>query len=144
MRKPAAQRFLLALLTLGALSLLFAGCESDGDNWRDQLLPSGKTVKVTSFRLVWGSEHDLRLRENDSFALEYISNRNPDDVLGREQEAEEVFELVRLASEGWGFRTAVVTCLSSGKRTSDYDVFIFTRARDGKWSLRRYLAKGRT
>jgi len=40
----------------------------------DQVLPSGKTVQITSFNLVWGEEHSDRNPGNDCFNLEYVSN----------------------------------------------------------------------
>jgi hypothetical protein len=44
--------------------------------FRDQILPHGKTVKVTSFYLVWGVDHDPKdrdLSKDDGFAKSNLS-----------------------------------------------------------------------
>lgn len=105
--------------------------------WHDQKLPSGKTVKVTSFHLVWGVEHDERDTAKDCFALEYVSADPQADPGRREAEATEVFELIRPVSEQWGFRTATVAGFPALERTGRYDLYWFRRAPDGRWSFTR-------
>ena len=88
-----------------ALPVLIS-CTDTHSIWHDQVLPSGRTIKITSFHLVWGVEHDERHPGNDCFALEFVSANPQADPNVREQEALEVFELIRPISEQWGFNTA--------------------------------------
>jgi hypothetical protein len=119
----------------------FLACSAGRPVWRDQVLPSGKTIKVTSFNLTWGVEHDERDTAKDAFALEFVFT-NPDaDVTAREREAQEVFELIRPASELWGFKTTFISGFPSVERKGRYDIFVFTRGSDGRWSFTRQSAK---
>jgi hypothetical protein len=109
--------------------------------WHDQVLPSGKTIKVTSFHLVWGIEHDERNADNDSFALEYVSAVPKADLAAQEQEALEVFELIRPVSELWGFKSAYISGFATVERKGGYEIFTFKRGPDGQWSFTRQSAK---
>jgi hypothetical protein len=128
---------LVVVLTLSSL-----GCSGVGRPiWHDQQLPSGRMVKVTSFNLVWGVEHDERDTNQDSFALEFATTTPTDDPAAQQQEALEVFELIRQASELWGFKTADVSRFPTVERKGRYDIFRFTRGRDGRWTVARQSAK---
>lgn len=122
----------LAVLVAGA-SLL--GCFVGQPIWHDQQLPSGKTVKILSFNLAWGIEHDVRDAGKDCFTLEFVQADPNADPAAKEREAREVFELIRPGSELWGFKTAVLSGRPSVARNSGYDIFTFTRGADGKWSV---------
>src|SRR6266480_748438 len=89
--------------------------------------PSGRSVKVTSCLLVWGAEHDERFPSNDCFALEFVYTDPDANDEAHEQEAKEVFELIRPVSEQWGFATATVAAFSTIERGRWYDLFIFER-----------------
>ena len=109
--------------------------------WHDTKLPSGRTIKVTSFNLVWGVEHDDRDVSQDSFALEYVMTDPDAAPAQREAEAAEVFELVRAASEQWGFRTATLAAFRQAERKGRYDLYVYTRQADGRWSSARTETK---
>lgn len=122
---------LALLLVLPAL----LGCVVNQPIWHDQLLPSGKTVKILSFNLAWGIEHDDRHVDQDCFSLEFVTADPAADAAAKEREAWEVFELVRPGSELWGFKTAVLSARTSVARKGGYDIFTFTRGADGTWSV---------
>lgn len=126
--KRLALAFFLALPSL-------LGCILNQPIWHDQLLPSGKTVKILSFNLAWGIEHDDRDAGKDCFALEFVSADPAANAAAREQEAREVFELIRPGSELWGFKTAVLSGRTSVARRGGYDIFTFTRGAEGPWSV---------
>ncbi len=115
--------------------------EHDTPLFHDQVLPSGKIIKVTSFNLVWGAEHDERRANQDTFALEYVSNDPQAELAVREQEAWEVFELIRPVSELWGFTPVTVAAFPKVKRKGHYDLFIFERDSNGKWAVQREARK---
>ncbi len=129
----------LALLALPAL-LACAGSHTR-TLWHDTKLPSGKVVKVTSFNLVWGLEHDARTPADDCLAMEYVSALPGADGKAREAEAQEVFELARVASEQFDFRTATLAGFPSLERKGAYDFYVFTRGADGTWSMARTVRK---
>ncbi|MCG3191418.1 MAG: hypothetical protein DIJKHBIC_00645 [Thermoanaerobaculia bacterium] len=106
-----------------------------------QRLPSGKTVDVTSCLLVWGIEHDERDPRQDSFALEYVTKLSESRSGELDREALEVFELIRPVSELWGYSTASVAAFPSRKRSGKYDIFTFSRAPSGTWTVTRQAAK---
>ena len=142
--KSVALGFLLAsLLVLGPLAgFLFV----NGDNrpiFRDHVLASGKTVKITSFNLVWGVEHEERRTDDDGFALEYVSAASGDET-ALDQETLEVFELIRPVSEQWGFNRATISVFPTTQRKGKYYIYAFTRAPDGKWTFGRHSAKVHT
>jgi len=121
------------------LPLLFgAGCDEHFHTlWHGEQLPSGGMVKVTSFNLVWGIEHDDRDVRKDSFAIEYVTAIPGADAVRRDAEALQVFELVRPASETWGFRTATLAAFPKLERKGRYDLYAFEQAADGRWSFKR-------
>jgi hypothetical protein len=134
--------FLFACLT--SLGIFIALLYHDGNIrmlTHEQALPSGKSIKVTSFHLVWGIEHDERTPGNDSFSLEYVSNAPDAEPQVRDQEALEVFELIRPVSEQWGFKRTTISGFRSTQRKGPYDIYHFDRASDGKWTFKRYPAK---
>jgi hypothetical protein len=90
---------------------------------------------------VWGIEHDERDPGIDSFALEFVSANPQADSKVREQEVSEVFELIRPISEQWGFNTASLAGFPTTQRKGAYDVYLFKRSPDGKWSYERFQAK---
>lgn len=122
-------------LTAGIVVALFLlGCEESHLVWREQRLPSGKQVKVTSLHLAWGAEHDQRFPDQDCFALQFVTTQPDAAAKDREREAWEVFELIRPASEQWGFKSATLSAFQTPRRERQYDLFIFKRGEDGKWS----------
>jgi hypothetical protein len=131
--------------SLGAIVLtlpLLAACSGHYRSvWHDLKLPSGKIVKVTSFNLVWGVEHDDRDATKDCFALEFVSANPQAEPRLREAEAAEVFELIRPVSEQWGFQAASIAGFPTLERKGRYDIYRFERQRDGKWSFTRAEAK---
>jgi len=128
------------LLFLGLI--LLAGCDDHFHAlWHGEKLPSGGMIKVVSFNLVWGIEHDDRDVSKDSFAIEYVTANPRGDVRQREAEAAEVFELIRPVSELWGFRTASMSAFPTLARKGRYDLYWFERQADGQWSFKRSDAK---
>ena len=114
-----------------------AACGANRPLWHDQLLPSGKTVKVMSFNLVWGIEHDDRDVTRDCLALEFVSSDPAAAPAAQEREAWDVFELIRPASELWRFTTANVSVFPTLERKGRRVVYVFTRGADGKWTTAR-------
>ena len=124
---------------LGAVVALVvaAGCGTDGGFrtlTHEQRLASGRVVKVVSCLLAWGVEHDERHPDQDAFALEYLSALPREQPRQLEQEALEVFELIRPLSEQWGLKLATVAALRTPERTGTWDVFVFRRSESGDWS----------
>jgi hypothetical protein len=130
-------RVVLALI----LPLMAACTDHVRTVWHDQKLPSGSTVKVTSFNLAWGVEHDERRTGDDAFAVEYVSAAPQADQQRRDAEAAEVFELIRPLSEQWGLRVASIAGFPSLERKGRYDLYRFERQADGRWSFTRSAAK---
>ena len=129
------------LLALGLVSL--AGCDGPFRTpWHPETLASGETIKVTSFNLVWGAEHDDHTLGKDCFAIEYVTSFADADAKRREAEAAEVFELVRPASEQWGFREATVAAIPTLDHRGLYDLYWFQRQADGHWSSKLLVQKG--
>lgn len=127
------------LLLLALVLVVAAGCDDHFRTlWHGEKLPSGTMVKVTSFNLVWGIEHDDRNVGQDSFAIEYVTSVAGADSNRREAEAAEVFAgLVRPASEQWGFHTASLAAFPTLQRKGHYDLYLFQRGSDGAWSYTR-------
>jgi len=122
--------------------LLISGCGGPYRAlWHDTKLPSGRVVKVTSFNMVWGIEHDDRDVTKDSFSLEYVMADPKVDAATREAEALDVFELARAVSEQWGFRTATIAGFPALERKGRYDLYQFRRQADGRWTFTRTEAK---
>jgi hypothetical protein len=125
----------IAMIVVG---LSVSGCESHyRPLWHDQKLPSGKTIKVTSFNLVWGVEHDERDINKDSFALEYVWANPQADAARRDAEALDVFELIRPISEQWGLHSASIAGFQTVERKGRYDAYQFVRQPDGRWVFTR-------
>ena len=138
--------FLLGLLTAGLLfvcaffSLLLV-VDDQPTIFREQRLPSGKTIKVMSFHLAWGDDHGNRLPDEDTLAFEYVSSMPGADQGLKNQEAMEVFALVHAASEQWGFKSATLSAFPTTARKGQYDIFVFKQASNGSWSFQRSPAK---
>jgi len=122
------------LLLLGAVLALASGCGDYPGVWREQRLPSGGTVKVTAFNLVWGADHDEHALGGDCFSLEFVSADPGADPAALGREAQAVFELVRPVSELWGFRSAQLAGFPTPKRKGPYALYLFTRGADGRWT----------
>jgi hypothetical protein len=56
------------------------------------------------------------------------------DAKRREAEATEAFELLRPASEQWGFREATVAAIPTLDHRGLYDLYWFQRQADGNWT----------
>ena len=143
--KSLAIGFVLAgFLFVGVVAclLLFSGGEYR-PVFHDQILPNGKTVKVTSFNLVWGVDHDPRDRDpsKDSFQLEYVTSAPDADQAAQDKECLEVFELMRPISELWRFNHATVNAFPTPQRKGRYHIYGFKRDPDGKWTFDRHEAK---
>jgi len=142
-----AIKSLIIIAIIVSLSILSIVCiyyfreENSLAGYRSQILPSGRSIKVTSFHLAWGVEHDNRISNNDCFNLEYVSSVTGTDTQARDREALEVFELIRPISEQWGFSRATIAAFQSVEHKGTYDLFIFRRMPDGKWSFTQYPAK---
>jgi hypothetical protein len=136
---PIARHRLITILV--AVALLLCGCGEFHPVWRDQKLPSGRAVKVAEFHLAWGAEHDERIPGNDSFDLEYVSS-DPDaaDEV-REKEAKEVFELIRPIAELWEIKNASVAGFRTTTRKGKYDLYVFRRGTDGRWTSEHFARK---
>ena len=132
------------LVITTALLLALLGCGDEGFHpvSREQVLPTGKKVTVTSCMLVWGARpgDDGCVMGSDCFHLEFVSHDPKASEDKRTLEAQEVFELIRPSSESWGFTNAEMLAFQQVKRTGDYDLFLFDRAADGKWSCLRKSA----
>jgi hypothetical protein len=140
--KFLALGFMLAILLFGGAFLFLLGGETR-PVFHDQVLPNGKMVKVTSFHLVWGVDHDPRDRDpsKDSFQLEYVASSPDADHKVRDQECLEVFELIRPISELWGFNHASINAFPSVQRKGRYQIYDFKTGPDGKWTFDRHEAK---
>lgn len=129
------------LLVLALVSV--AGCDGPFRTpWHGEALASGSAIKVTSFNLVWGAEHDDHALGKDCFAIEYVTSYPGADAKRREAEAAEVFELVRPVSEQWGFREATVAAIPMLEHRGLYDLYWFQRQSDGHWSSRVVVQSG--
>ena len=134
--------FVLAYLILCALLTAFVMINVDKHMiFREQHLASGKSIKVTSFHMVWGIKHDERYTRKDSFQLEHVSSNSNGDEQILDQETLEVFELIRPISELWGFNNAYVSAFPTTERKGKYYIFNFTRDSNGKWNFDRKLSK---
>ena len=123
--------------------VLVAGCDGPFHTpSHDEKLASGATIKVTSFNLVWGAEHDEHALGKDCFAIEYVSSYPDADTKRREAEAVEAFELVRPVSEQWGFREATVAAIPTLEHRGPYDLYWFQRQPDGHWSFKIIVKSG--
>ena len=131
----------LAVASVAGCDVLFGGGPFRTP-WHPETLPSGRTIKITSFNLVWGAEHDEHTLGSDCFAIEYVMPHPDADDKQRNAEAVEVFELVRPASEQWKFREATVAAIPTLDHRGPYDLYWFQRQPDGHWSYRPIFKKG--
>ena len=126
-----------ALVALAVLVASGCGRGIQFGVWRDQVLPSGRVVKLTQATLAWDDEHGERHPKGDAFALEYVRSEPGADAAAREREALEVFELIRPTSELWGLETATLSGFPKVERRGRYDLFVFRRGGDGAWAVER-------
>jgi len=132
-----------ARILLVLVLVLVAGCDGPFRTpWHAETLASGSTIKVTSFNLVWGAEHDEHTLGQDCFAIEYVTSFPDADAKRREAEAAEAFELVRPVSEQWGFREATVAAIPTIEHKGLYDLYWFQRKPDGHWSFKVVVQSG--
>lgn len=136
--RPSAKGFLLGFIVAAMIPVvLFCALlfwpHSLEQPVRRHPLPSGRIAQITSFHLAWGAEHDQRLPEQDSFALEYVSSGG--DAAAKDQETLEVFELIRPVSELWGFNTASIAAFPRTERKGKYDLYLFSRQGSGDWKF---------
>ena len=134
----------LVIASVSILLILFIFSfqkESSRMLFRDQILPSGSVMKVSSFNLVQRKENKNHKRSKACFALEYASSVSNAEPESKAREALEAFELIRPISEQWGLDTASISALQSSNRNGAYDKFVFKRSADGKWFYSRYPAK---
>lgn len=125
-----------ALVVLCAAALFFLTGRGDYKPvWHEERLASGATVKVTSMNLVWGADHDDHALGGDCFSMEYATATPDADPKSKDEEVQEVFELIRPASELWGFKSAEVARFPTITRKGHYDLYEFVRGSDGKWSF---------
>ena len=109
--------------------------------FHDQVLPSGKVVKVTMCNFAWGVDHADRHVRDDCFVLEYVSTVAHGDLAAVDRETLETFELIRPISELWGLNVANVSAFPSVQRKGKYFTYVFSRSSDGKWNFERKPAK---
>jgi hypothetical protein len=134
MRVIGFSLFGLVVLVILALAWLFFSSGGDFHTpFREQTLVSGRTVKVTAAYLAWPDEHGPAGQQAD-FEMEFVSASPGAAPEAREQEAREVFELIRPTSERWGMDMAVVSRFPSLVRKGRYDLYLFRRKADGSWS----------
>lgn len=128
----------LWLAAILAMAFAWSGCGGEfHEPWREQALPSGKTVKVKSLQIAWGVEHDEpRAPERDCFVLQFVYAAPGAGDEAHVREAREVFELVRPVSEQWGFASAELMAYASVEPDRHYDLFFFEKTPEGKWSSR--------
>jgi hypothetical protein len=112
---PRTLPSITALVVSIFTAMLLLGCGEAPPLWREQKLPSGKQVKVTSMLLARGAEHDERFLDKDCFTLAFVTTQAEADSQTREREAREVFELIRPISEQWGFKSATLTAFRTPK-----------------------------
>jgi len=125
---------ILFVVAFVALSAFVAGCDGPFHTPSHFVaLASGGSIQVTSLNLVWGHEHDEHTLGQDCFALEYVTAFASEDAARREAEAAEAFELVRPASEQWGFREATVAAIPTLEHRGPYNLYWYRRAPDGHW-----------
>jgi hypothetical protein len=122
-------------LLCGLVLVALCGCGEYHSVWREQRLPSGKSIRVTAFNLVWGADHDDHALGGDCFSMEYVTSSPDADPKSHALEAVEVFELMRPASELWGFKSAELAGFPTVDRKGHYDFYLFVRDAEGKWSF---------
>jgi hypothetical protein len=134
-----------SLLFVGAIAVFlgyFAYSTRDYEPpFREQTLPSGKQIKVTSFHLLWGVDHEERHDRDDTFGLEYASGAPLTDLEALDAEVLQVFELMRPVSEQWKFDIATISAFPATQRKGRYYLYSFKRAEQGTWTFERSPAK---
>ena len=141
--KWLALGFGLSYLLLAAVvvaAFMFLG-HDNRPVFRDQILASGKIIKVTSFHLAWGVEHEERRTSDDVFAMEYVSLVGHADQAALDREILEVFELIQPISDQWGFKRAEISSFPTTQRKGRYFIYSFTKTPEGKWTHKRESAK---
>ncbi len=124
------------LLLVGALvAVFFLMGPQIRTIFHDQVLPSGKVVKVTMCNFAWGVDHEDRHARDDCFVLEYVSTVPHTDPAAVDRETLETFELIRPVSELWGLNVANVSAFPSVQRKGKYFIYVFSRGSDGKWTF---------
>jgi len=121
-------------------ALFFALFYSQGNReplYHEQTLASGKKIKVTSFYLTWGIEHDERQTERDGFQMEYASSDSRLSEADVDNETKEAFELFRPMAELWGFQSAEVAAFPTTARKGKYLLYAFHRDPNGGWTVER-------
>ena len=75
------------------------------EHTRKQVLPSGKQITLIDVHFGFGARDNAG---NDSFVVGYVSTDPNVGPAANQQEALEVFELIRPISEQWGLKEAEV------------------------------------
>lgn len=133
---------LAALLGGGTVvALLFFAGPQERSLSHTVVLPSGKAVEVTMCNFAWGVEHADRDEKQDCFVLEYVSTVPQTDPAALDREAQEVFEIIRPASELWGLDLANISAFPTATRKGKYSTYVFSRGAGGKWTFQRKSAK---
>jgi hypothetical protein len=109
--------------------------------FHEQILPSGKSIKITMCDFVWGVEHKDRFANQDCFGLEYIMSTADTNKEVQDREALEVFELIRPISEQWKMNKASLSAFPTLKRKGIYYIYALERNSNGNWDYKRYSAK---
>ena len=135
--------FLIACLVgigfMIGFSLLY---ENNRDmTYHEQILPSGKSIKITMCDFVWGVEHNDRFANQDCFALEYVMSTADSSQTVQDREALEVFELIRPISEQWKINKAELSAFPTLKRKGVYYIYALERNANCQWDYKRYSAK---
>jgi len=134
--------FLIACLVgigfMIGFSLLY---ENNRDmTYHEQILPSGKSIKITMCDFVWGVEHNDRFANQDCFALEYVMSTADSSQPIQDREALEVFELIRPISEQWKISKAELSAFPTLKRKGIYYIYALEQNTNGHWDYKRYSA----
>ena len=125
----------LPLITaLLALACTVSCQDYSSEMTRNQVLSSGKTVKLLGVHFGFGSQEN---KGNDSFTVEYsITNPKADDAT-KDKEAWDVFELIRPVSEQWGLKEAEVSAFPTPQHKGAYTFYRFRHSTEGKWAMEK-------
>ena len=134
--------FVAYVFGIGSILGFFFFLSSDNTMaFHEQILPSGKTLKITMCNFVWGIEHSDRFPNQDCFAIEYVMSSSDSSQDVQDREAMEVFELIRPISEQWKIDKAELSAFPTLKRKGIYYIYTLERNLHGKWDYKRHLAK---
>ena len=133
--------FCACLLVAAAIAAFLFVAPGIRTIFHDQVLPSGKIVKITMCNFAWGVEHDERHVGDDSFVLEYVSTVPHTDLAAVDRETVEVFELIRPISELWKLKVANVSAFPKVERKGQYFIYVFTQSPQGAWTHERKPAQ---